>query len=135
MKLYIFLFIIVTGLVSCKKDKNNFQATPYLLEIPSHFPEMLIPQDNPMTAEGVELGRFLFYEKRLSGDNTMNCATCHVPNGAFSDPNVYSTGIDGIEGTRHSMALVNLGWEDFFLLGWASIKFRKTNFRTCAKSH
>ena len=80
MKLYIFLFIIATILVSCKKDKNNFQATPYLLEIPSHFPDMLIPQDNPMTAEGVELGRFLFYEKRLSGDNTMNCATCHVPN-------------------------------------------------------
>ena len=52
MKLYIFLFIIVTGLVSCKKDKNTFQATPYLLEIPSHFPDMLIPQDNPMTAEG-----------------------------------------------------------------------------------
>jgi cytochrome c peroxidase len=75
---------------------------------------MIIPEDNPMTVEGVELGRFLFYEKRLSGDNTQSCASCHLPSASFSDPNQYSTGIDGIQGTRHSMALVNLGWEDFF---------------------
>jgi cytochrome c peroxidase len=75
---------------------------------------MIIPADNPMTVEGVELGRFLFYEKRLSGDNTQSCASCHLPSASFSDPNQFSTGIDGIQGTRHSMALVNLGWEDFF---------------------
>jgi cytochrome c peroxidase len=39
---------------------------------------MVIPADNPMTVEGIALGRKLFYEKRLSGDNTMSCATCHV---------------------------------------------------------
>jgi cytochrome c peroxidase len=75
---------------------------------------MIIPADNPMTVEGVELGRFLFYEKRLSGDNTQSCASCHLPSASFSDPNQFSTGIDGIQGTRHSMALLNLGWEDFF---------------------
>jgi cytochrome c peroxidase len=64
--------------------------------------------------EGVELGRFLFYEKRLSGDNTMSCATCHMPQNGFSDANQFSVGIDGIAGTRQSMALVNLGWENFF---------------------
>ena len=67
-----------------------------------------------MTAEGVELGRFLFYEKKLSGDNSMNCATCHMPQNSFSDPNQYSTGIDGIQGNRQSMALINMGWENFF---------------------
>jgi cytochrome c peroxidase len=75
---------------------------------------MIIPSDNPMTVEGVELGRYLFYEKRLSGDNTMNCATCHMPEHGFSDNNQFSTGIDGIQGTRQSMALINLGWENFF---------------------
>lgn len=110
---------------SCRKDNTRYLPTPYNLEIPSHFPDMIIPADNPMTVEGVELGRFLFYEKRLSGDNTQSCASCHLPSASFSDPNQYSTGIDGIQGTRHSMALVNLGWEDFFF--WDG---RKTTLET-----
>lgn len=89
--------------------------TPYTLKIPSHFPDMPIPADNPMTVEGVALGRKLFYEKKLSGDNTMACASCHAPGNSFSDPNQFSEGIDGIVGTRNSMALINLGWnEEFF---------------------
>jgi cytochrome c peroxidase len=110
---------------SCRKDNTRYLPTPYNLEIPSHFPDMIIPADNPMTVEGVELGRFLFYEKRLSGDNTQSCASCHLPSASFSDPNQYSTGIDGIQGNRHSMALVNLGWEDFFF--WDG---RKTTLET-----
>jgi cytochrome c peroxidase len=101
-------------LLSCRKDKVGFEASPYKLEIPSHFPDMIIPEDNPLTIEGVELGRFLFYEKRLSGDNSISCATCHMPQNGFSDPKKFSVGIDGIAGTRQSMALVNLGWENFF---------------------
>ena len=88
-----FLFIFV----SCRKDKADYNPTPYQLEIPSHFPDMIIPSDNPMTKEGVELGRYLFYEKQLSGDNSMNCATCHMPEHAFSDPNKYSVGIEVVE--------------------------------------
>lgn len=110
---------------SCRKDNTRYLPTPYNLEIPSHFPDMIIPADNPMTVEGIELGRFLFYEKRLSGDNTQSCASCHLPSASFSDPNQYSTGIDGIQGNRHSMALVNLGWEDFFF--WDG---RKTTLET-----
>ena len=109
------LFLVVFfGLLSCRKEKVGYEATPYKLDIPSHFPDMIIPSDNPMTVEGVELGRYLFYEKRLSGDNTMNCATCHMPEHSFSDNNQFSTGIDGIQGTRQSMALINMGWESFF---------------------
>jgi cytochrome c peroxidase len=114
MKNIIFCCIISLLIFSCKKDKTTFLPTPYTLQIPSHFPDMIIPSDNPMTVEGVELGRFLFYEKRLSGDNSMNCASCHLPTASFSDPNQFSTGIDGIQGTRHSMAIINLGWEDLF---------------------
>ena len=75
---------------------------------------MIIPEDNPMTVEGVELGRKLFYEKKLSGDNTMSCGACHSPQTSFSDANQFSTGIDGIQGTRNSMALINLGWNTSF---------------------
>lgn len=112
---YLLLIFVIIGIgYSCKKDKVGFVATPYDLKIPSHFPDMEIPFDNPMTVEGVSLGRKLFYEKRLSGDNSISCATCHAPANAFSDPNQFSTGIDGIQGNRNSMALINLGWNSFF---------------------
>lgn len=108
------IFIVLTGFLSCKKDKPMYEPEPYELVIPSHFPTMPIPADNPMTVEGVALGRKLFYEKLLSGDNTMSCGACHSPQAAFSDPNQYSTGIDGVQGNRNSMALVNLGWNTSF---------------------
>jgi cytochrome c peroxidase len=114
MKYLLFIFIGVALFLSCKKDKVGFAPTPYVLEIPSHFPDMIIPADNPMTVEGVALGRKLFYEQKLSGDNTISCASCHAPANSFSDPNQFSVGIDGIQGTRNSMALINLGWENFF---------------------
>lgn len=112
---YVFLlFVILVGVLSCVKDRVGYTPTPYAVTIPTHFPDMIVPEDNPMTVEGVELGRQLFYEKMLSGDNTMSCASCHAPAAAFSDTNQFSKGIDGIQGTRNSMALINLGWQSFF---------------------
>jgi len=111
------LLVVLVGLIvfqACRKDKVGFEPTPYVLDIPSHFPEMPIPSDNPMTVEGVALGRRLFYENMLSGDNSISCGTCHSPEHAFSDPNQFSTGIDGIQGNRQSMALMNLGWQTAF---------------------
>ena len=103
---------------SCKPDPEPEVVagpTPYTLQVPANFPPMTIPADNPMTEEGVRLGRFLFYEERLSGDNTMSCASCHAPQFVFSDHgNPFSTGIDGIAGTRNSMVVQNLGWEPRF---------------------
>jgi cytochrome c peroxidase len=94
---------------------SSHQTTPYELQIPGNFPPMPIPADNPMTVEGVRLGRYLFYEERLSGNNTQSCASCHAQLFAFSDHgNRFSTGIDGIQGTRNSMVLQNLGWETRF---------------------
>lgn len=114
MKYLLLFFIGLTVFLSCRKDKVNYSPSPYVLEIPSHFPDMLIPADNPMTVEGVALGRKLFYEKKLSGDNTISCASCHSAENAFTDPKKYSVGINGQEGNRNSMALINLGWQNFF---------------------
>jgi cytochrome c peroxidase len=111
---FVIVFSFLFLLVACRKDKADYTPTPYQLKVPSHFPDMIIPSNNPMTVEGVELGRFLFYEKQLSGDNTMNCASCHMPQHSFSDANKYSLGIDGVFGNRQSMALINIGWESFF---------------------
>jgi cytochrome c peroxidase len=110
-----FLLIAFLFVLSCRKDKSSdMTPTPYQLEIPAHFPQMPIPADNPLTVEGVELGRHLFYDKLLSRDNSVSCASCHHQVNAFSDPNVLSIGVGGAVGTRQSMALVNMGWQQFF---------------------
>ena len=58
--------------------------TPYPLSYPAYYGNRLnIPADNPLTVEGVALGRRLFYEKRLSAGNTISCATCHLQSRAF----------------------------------------------------
>jgi cytochrome c peroxidase len=105
-------------LISCSTDDNNsdepvevYDPTPYALVIPEGFPDMIIPEDNPMTVEGVELGRRLFYDPILSADNTQSCADCHAAAFSFTDNGKqFSTGIDGIAGTRNSMAVINAGW-------------------------
>ena len=85
--------------------------TPLEIPIPSNFPGMVIPDDNPTTVEGVKLGRMLFYEPRLSGDNSQSCASCHAQAFSFTDNGkAFSTGIDNVEGTISAMAVVNAGW-------------------------
>ncbi|PHR42729.1 MAG: cytochrome-c peroxidase [Fluviicola sp.] len=115
MKFYLLILLGATLFFSsCRRDKITRSVTPYELDIPSHFPDMPIPSDNPMTVEGVELGRKLFYDEQLSRDNSISCASCHSPEVAFSDPNQFSEGIDGQIGERNSMALINLGWQTSF---------------------
>jgi cytochrome c peroxidase len=118
-KVHIIWIIVLTALVlmaACKKENvieecpTAKTATPYNLVIPQFFPPMDIPADNPLTVEGIELGRFLFWEKKLSGNNTQSCGSCHIPQNGFGDPSQFSTGINGDVGNRQAMALVNLGW-------------------------
>jgi cytochrome c peroxidase len=116
---YILILLSAIGLASsCREEESPMVdppssgavGTPYTLQIPANLPPMPIPANNPMTVEGVTLGRYLFYEERLSGNNTMSCATCHAPAMAFTDGNAVSNGIDGIAGRRSAMALINLGY-------------------------
>ncbi|MBL7982518.1 MAG: cytochrome-c peroxidase [Flavobacteriales bacterium] len=120
----IMLLGMVVMVAACRKETETdppagggatYTPTPYTLAIPPNFSAMPIPADNPFTVEGIRLGRFLFYEERLSGNNTQSCASCHAPANAFSDHGLqFSVGIDGIAGNRNSMVLQNLGWESSF---------------------
>lgn len=83
----------------------------YPLEIPSRFPKVALPADNPLTVEGVELGRRLFHENRLSVNDSISCASCHQPETGFSDARRFSIGAEGHAGKRRSMPLVNLAWQ------------------------
>ncbi|GEM86166.1 cytochrome-c peroxidase [Meiothermus granaticius] len=85
----------------------------YVVKVPDHFPPMPIPDDNPMTIAKVELGRQLFYDKRLSSDNSVACASCHKQEYAFSDGgHAVSTGVEGRKGTRNAPSLADVGYRD-----------------------
>src|SRR3989304_8271259 len=81
----------------------------YKLKIPFGLEEtaVVIPADNPLTNEKVELGRLLFFDKRLSQDNTIACANCHLAKFAFTDGKPVSTGIRGQKGGRSAPVSFN----------------------------
>ncbi|MDX5320649.1 MAG: c-type cytochrome [Bacteroidota bacterium] len=109
---------------SCKKENSEagFQNPTYTLEY-GNLPTPTIPGDNPLTVEGVKLGRMLFYEKALSGDGTMACADCHRQEHAFTDTARFSTGIEGQQGGRQAMSVFNTLWHEneFFWDGRAHL--------------
>lgn len=87
-----------------------YSPTPYLLERPAGFPQLEIPPENPMTVEGVLLGRKLFFDPILSVDSTMSCSSCHLQQGNFTDNLATSTGVAGTAGRRSSMSLLNVAF-------------------------
>ncbi|WKK80023.2 cytochrome-c peroxidase [Marivirga arenosa] len=114
----IFYLIVITGLIiGCNPKETNIDPNSEReLNPPEYFGSYSnrIPDDNPITRKGFELGRMLFYEKKLSGDNSMSCASCHQQKKAFTDGLATSPGIDGVNGKVSSMSLVNLMWAEHF---------------------
>lgn len=70
-------------------------------------PNTFVPPDNPLTAQKVELGRLLFFDRRLSRNNTIACASCHLPEKGFTDGKRVSTGINNLKGDRSAPASIN----------------------------
>ena len=116
------LLLIVFG--SCEKEQKTkpYEQTPYNIEIPFGFPTALnIPHDNPMTVEGIELGRYLFYDGRLSGrthpDSLMSCYTCHRQERSFEagidHPDFiggFPQGLSGLKTHHVMLPMINLVW-------------------------
>ncbi|NQX93188.1 MAG: cytochrome-c peroxidase, partial [Flavobacteriales bacterium] len=127
--IYPTLFILATALIACKKDTAQeedsvvtLDSTPYQLQIPTHFPAPELPQDNPLPIQGVRLGKLLFHETMLSGDNSQSCASCHSNEFAFTDSAQFSIGIQGLPGGRNAMSVFNMAWNNngFFWDGRAA---------------
>lgn len=93
-------------------------ATAYRWDKPDWVPDPVVPKDNPMSAAKVELGRHLFYDKRLSLDKKMACATCHQQDKAFTDGKALSPGVNGENGVRSAMMLANVAYLP--VLTWAN---------------
>jgi cytochrome c peroxidase len=89
-------------------------AAPYRFAFSAFFPRPALPPDNPLTEEGVALGRRLFFEPRLSVNNAQSCASCHRPAAAFAEGQAVSTGAEGAAGTRNAMGLFNLAWKSSY---------------------
>ena len=117
-----FSLLFFNGCVDDNNVDEVFETTPYQIEIPFGFPTKLnIPEDNPMTVEGVELGRYLFYDGRLSGrnhpDSLMTCATCHRQERAFEAgvdhpdfPGGFPHGLTGLPTHHVMLPMINLVW-------------------------
>ena len=90
---------------------TRHMATPYQFPYLHLFPPMPVAEDNPVTNEGVELGRRLFYDPILSRDSTMSCASCHKQASAFSgSPDAFSKGMGDALQKRNTPPLFNLAW-------------------------
>ncbi len=122
MQKYTLFLLFLLSVVACKDKppieeeieeqpiEANYNPTSYDLSIPDLLPEMDIPADNELTVAGVQLGRHLFFDPILSLDSTISCASCHLPELGFSDPNTVSFGVNNATGTRNAMSLVNVGF-------------------------
>lgn len=83
---------------------------PYEWDLPPGFPVPRVPEDNPMSEAKVELGRFLFYDTRLSGNQTQSCASCHQQALGFTDGRPNGIGSTGEVHPRSAMGLTNIAY-------------------------
>jgi cytochrome c peroxidase len=102
--------LLFAGLTACRTAPPAWEVANPIKAIPAgplgtQIDLAALP--NPPTPERARLGRLLFYDKRLSGDNTISCASCHRPEQAFSEPTPVSSGIRGQKGGRKAPTFIN----------------------------
>lgn len=108
--------VVAMLLASCGKEPPIHEPE-VLMEVPDHFPPLVYESETfPISKERIALGRKLFYEPKLSSDNTISCGDCHAQVHAFADHNTpVSFGVNGAMGVRNSPALMNLAWQTSFM--------------------
>jgi len=115
LRILILLAIGTLFLSSCRDDvidltEIQYNPIPYEVNLPDGYPIFEVPADNPLTVDGVKLGRELFYDPILSVDSTMSCGSCHMQKFSFTDGLAVSPGVDGVAGKRSSMSLLDVGF-------------------------
>ncbi|MCB0641677.1 MAG: cytochrome-c peroxidase [Phaeodactylibacter sp.] len=125
---YMVLCLFALAFFACQDEAPMeetvlYDDTPFELRYSTEFPEPDLPADNALTVQGVELGRMLFYETRLSKDGSQSCAACHRLVDAFADTMQFSLGVEGLPGKRQAMAVFNMAWNsnEFFWDGRAHL--------------
>lgn len=113
---YRFALLAMTAVISaCRPDPAALAPIaydpPFAVSLPEGFPPLPVPEDNALTNARVELGKRLFFDTRLSSDGMISCASCHLPEHAFSDPRQVSLGVNDRPGFRNSPTLANVAWQ------------------------
>lgn len=120
----LFSLVMMSGCGGSETEVVNQTDTPnpaqqqWTWQLPATFPTPKVPKDNPMSADKVELGRYLFYDKRLSVNGQTSCSSCHEQRFAFTDALPRSIGATGELHPRSSLSLVNVAYLP--TLNWAN---------------
>jgi cytochrome c peroxidase len=102
----LFASLLVTAVVSPFADDTvAWREVPLGLDL-----YMPVPDENPLTGDKIELGRRLFFDRRLSSDGSVACSSCHQPERAFSDGRPVAVGAFGRRGRRNAPAIINRGY-------------------------
>ncbi len=107
------LLLACALLFACEKEPTEPTAEA-LLAVPVGFPAPVFPEGNELTPERWALGKRLFFDPVLSSDGTVSCASCHLPEQAFSDIRAFSPGVENRPGTRNSPTLANIAYHPYF---------------------
>jgi len=99
--------LVVSG---CRSHEDVPLGKHLKLSIPLGLPPLPIPKDNPLTTDSIALGRKLFFDRRLSRENGVSCASCHDPAKAFTDGRAVSAGVGGTLGVRNAPTVLNAAY-------------------------
>ncbi len=105
----VLLFLIITFFFFSFKNKTIF------FSVPSDFPKLVVPKENPITSEKIRLGKMLFFDKMLSRDSSISCASCHNPKYAFTDQLKKAKGVKDRMVSRNTPTLTNIAYNHSFL--------------------
>lgn len=108
------MLVVCFFVSSCSKTKDDISPPEPLLFIPEGFPVPEFPEDNAFTEARWNLGKALFFDQRFSQDQSVSCASCHLPAFAFSDTTGFSLGSDQASGVRNSPSLANVAYHPYF---------------------
>lgn len=112
MNLFCFFLILI---INCQLwGETPSSPEPEVLKVPLGLPPIPWPNDNPYSKEKAELGRLLYFDKRLSANGTISCATCHHVRLAFADNKKLPEGILGRIGTRHAPTVINAAYQTHY---------------------
>ena len=122
MKLRVIL-VAAAVLTGCGGENTEPSGDTFAWRLPARFPEPLVPDSNPMTSAKVDLGRHLFYDRRMSVTQQFSCASCHEQARAFTDGREVAVGATGQPHPRNSMTLANVAYPSS--LNWANPLVRR----------
>ncbi|MEX0585741.1 MAG: cytochrome c peroxidase, partial [Pirellulales bacterium] len=101
------LLAILTVTLAVGRADESFR-----LALPRGLAEVPVPKDNPLTAAKIELGKQLYFDPRLSRDNTISCASCHDPDKGWSNGDRFATGVRGQKGDRSAPTIINAAYQE-----------------------